>query len=517
MGASLSSAKGLSALLHYNGLIFCYAILMYTCILFPDFVSDRNHNDLIHTYAGRKPAISRATRFSADEFAHRNLFGPLGITDIRWPARQDRQNRDYMFQPSITMTSALLLAGTAQGIFLSIVLFSARERNKTANRYLACLLIVLALGLLDGFFTETNYYMLLPALIGVEWPANFLYGPFIYFYVSSLVRQTRKIPARKVLPHLIPCAALSLYLLPLYLTNSREKAVWWSLTGGSVKADTIRDVDPVIVLVIIQMLIYLAFSLRLIATYTTAIKQNYSSLDKIRLSWLRNLILVFISLCCMYVFFTILSPFYGVYREAGFFLHLSCVVVIFVMGYRGIGQPQIFAGMDDHELLNDKEMGITEHDPPDAPLGTETGTVSKKDKKKYEKSSLTSQQAENLLTKLMSCMEEERPFLEMGLTMPELAEMLSTSPNHLSQVINENLGKNFFDFVNEYRVEEAKKLLVRPESESRFSILDIAMEAGFNSKSSFYNAFKKITGMTPTRYRESHAEHAGVIGGPQNV
>lgn len=309
------------------------------------------------------------------------------------------------------MTSALLLAGTAQGTFLSIVLFRAKERNRTANRYLACLLIVLALGLLDGFLTETNYYILFPALIGIEWPTNFLYGPLIYFYVSSLVGQTLKIPAKKVLPHLIPCAALSIYLLPLYLANSREKAVWWSLTGGSVKADTMRDIDPVIVLVIIQVVIYLALSLRLIATYTTAIKQNYSSLDKIRLSWLKNLILVIISLCCMYVFFTILSPFYGIYREAGFFLHLSCAVVIFVMGYRGIGQQQVFAGMDDHELLNDKAMGIAEHDPPDEPLGTETGVVSEKDKKKYEKSSLTSPQAENLLTKLMSCMEEDRPFL----------------------------------------------------------------------------------------------------------
>ena len=162
-----------------------------------------------------------------------------------------------MFQPSITLISALLLAGTAQGIFLSIVLFKARERNKTANRFLACLLLVLSISLLDGFLTETNYYVFCPALIGVEWPTNFLYGPLIYFYVSSLVKCPPEIPKKRILLHFIPFVALCIYLLPLYLANSSEKLVWWFHAGGNVKADTIADVDPVILLVIVQALVLL--------------------------------------------------------------------------------------------------------------------------------------------------------------------------------------------------------------------------------------------------------------------
>jgi len=71
----------------------------------------------------------------------------------------------------------------------------------------------------------------------------------------------------------------------------------------------------------------------------------------------------------------------------------------------------------------------------------------------------------------------------------------------LSQVINENIGKSFFDFVNEYRVRETKKALADSRSE-QFSILGIAMDAGFNSKSAFYTAFKKYTGMTPSQFKE---------------
>jgi AraC-like DNA-binding protein len=94
-----------------------------------------------------------------------------------------------------------------------------------------------------------------------------------------------------------------------------------------------------------------------------------------------------------------------------------------------------------------------------------------------------------------------KPYLELGFTLALLADKLDISPLHLSQVINENLGKSYFDFVNEYRVQETKKVLTSPEAE-RFSILGIALDAGFNSKSAFYTAFKKHAGMTPTQFKD---------------
>ena len=98
-------------------------------------------------------------------------------------------------------------------------------------------------------------------------------------------------------------------------------------------------------------------------------------------------------------------------------------------------------------------------------------------------------------------MDKEKPYRETGLTLPMLAHMIQVSPHHLSQVINEKLNKSFFDFVNEYRVDDAKKAMTGPDA-GRFSILGIAMDAGFNSKSAFYTAFKKHTGITPSRFKE---------------
>jgi AraC-like DNA-binding protein len=99
-------------------------------------------------------------------------------------------------------------------------------------------------------------------------------------------------------------------------------------------------------------------------------------------------------------------------------------------------------------------------------------------------------------------MEREQPFTDGELTIQKLAEMLSIPAPHLSQTINERLGKSFPDFINSYRVDQAKKKLLDP-SLKHLSILGIAEEVGFNSKSSFNSVFKKHTGMTPSEFRNA--------------
>jgi AraC-like DNA-binding protein len=126
--------------------------------------------------------------------------------------------------------------------------------------------------------------------------------------------------------------------------------------------------------------------------------------------------------------------------------------------------------------------------------------------KKYEKSALTPERSDAFLKRLLDLMEAEKPYTDGGLTLPRLAARLSVSTHHLSQVINERLGQSFNDFPNSYRVEEAKRRLADPSAE-HFSLLAIAEEVGFNSKSSFNAAFKKPTGMTPSEFRQSGQFH----------
>jgi len=96
-------------------------------------------------------------------------------------------------------------------------------------------------------------------------------------------------------------------------------------------------------------------------------------------------------------------------------------------------------------------------------------------------------------------METEKPYLEPRITIAELAQRMDIPVNYLSQVINEQLDQNFFDFINTYRVAEFKRLLAEPDFQ-HYTLLSLAYEAGFNSKSTFNAIFKKITGRTPSDY-----------------
>jgi AraC-like DNA-binding protein len=124
--------------------------------------------------------------------------------------------------------------------------------------------------------------------------------------------------------------------------------------------------------------------------------------------------------------------------------------------------------------------------------------------RKYEKSSLTREEAELDIKRIDRYMKHEKPFLDAEISLPRLAELLKLPRNRLSQLLNEFMNRSFFDLINDYRVEEAKRLLsLSPATDN---ILDIAFDAGFNSKATFNAAFKKSTGMTPSEFRSSEAE-----------
>jgi AraC-like DNA-binding protein len=120
---------------------------------------------------------------------------------------------------------------------------------------------------------------------------------------------------------------------------------------------------------------------------------------------------------------------------------------------------------------------------------------------KYEKSGLTEAKAKQYLAALQQLMESEKPYTNSELTLLQLAEMLVISPHNLSEIINTQLQLNFFDFVNGYRVEKARRDLIDP-TKQHLKILSISFEAGFISKTAFNTIFKKFTNLTPSEYRQ---------------
>ena len=138
---------------------------------------------------------------------------------------------------------------------------------------------------------------------------------------------------------------------------------------------------------------------------------------------------------------------------------------------------------------------------PQSPLADAAGPSNVQ---RYAKSGLGAQQMDEFKQRLTGLMEEQSIYLRPDLTLPELAEMLECSVNHLSQVINAGFGMSFFDYLNHHRVKDAMSLL-HPDAAAANTVLNVALQVGFNSTSTFYVAFKKVTGQTPAQYRKSLA------------
>ena len=201
--------------------------------------------------------------------------------------------------------------------------------------------------------------------------------------------------------------------------------------------------------------------------------------EKISLAWLRRLALVnagvwllYLASFVLYVCKIEVDP-YGI---MDYVFGYAMSVLVYAIGYKGLKQPEIFSGGEIDLLM--KQNG-----------------------KKYERSSLTPEMADDYAAKLQQHMDAVKPFKNAELTLPELAAGLAISPNHLSQIINEKFGQNFFDFINGYRLKEAERALLDPDL-GHLTILAIAYEAGFNSKSAFNVAFKKYAEMTPSQFRK---------------
>ncbi len=363
--------------------------------------------------------------------------------------------------------SVVILLGVFQGIFIGILLLTIKRGNKTANRLLGVLMILFSFSISGFELLRTNLYEKVPYLIGTPPTVIFLFGPFFLIYVKVLTNKQFKFYIKDLL-HLIPFILMLIYRLPFFLKPAEEKLMVLQQHGGSMEGFVVQFIQ------IIHLFTYIFFVKRVIKQHVAKIKTTMSSIDKINLRWINIGTNAFIIIFGMMLIFTLLY-FAGVnlYQYYMTILPVMVSLTIIIIGYLGLQQPVIFP----QEVNNQKS-------------------------KRYEKSTLSDQAADKYLSDLINAMEIKKLYLDNSLTLQKLADELDLPSYHLSQIINERLNQNFFDFINSYRVKEAKKLLTDPKGEL-LTILAVAEEVGFNSKSAFNAAFKKNSGMTPTEFKKN--------------
>lgn len=222
--------------------------------------------------------------------------------------------------------------------------------------------------------------------------------------------------------------------------------------------------------------LYCSLSLHLLYKHGKNIKNNFSYTEKIDLRWLFNLT---VGLLCIWVI--------AAFAEDQYTFAAIVVYVLFI-GYFGIKQVGIFT--------DQKPTAQTLANPVSpAPVEYVTGNA------KYEKSSLSQKTVDQIHRDLEHLMQTERLYRMPGLSLPQLAKQLDVHPNSLSQVINRKEKRNFFDYVNSLRVAEFKNRLASGDIKT-YTLLSLAHDCGFNSKTSFNRNFKSITGLSPSEYLE---------------
>ncbi|MFC2133752.1 helix-turn-helix domain-containing protein [Bacteroidota bacterium] len=331
----------------------------------------------------------------------------------------------------------------------------------------------------------------------------FLFGPLHYFYAKFLISPNLKF--KKIYwIHFLPFLIHRLYTLH-YLFLPDEELI--EIIQG-IATENLPLVSEIFTgIVIFQGIFYMIITLRLLLNYSKRIKECYSSIEKIDLNWLKVVTLMTFSVWILVlIVHSMRMTGTQLFAHHDQIISAATTILIYSMGYLGFRQVEIFSSTSSISslplsVLTNENTGTGITDYSKAPISQ----IDKVNTGKYEKSGLSEEKAKQHLSELINLMEREKPFINSSLTLQDLSEKLSVSTHNLSEVINSQLEKSFFDFINQYRVEEVKKALIDPEREN-YTLLAIALEAGFNSKSSFNSIFKKHTDMTPSEYKKSIIE-----------
>ena len=378
----------------------------------------------------------------------------------------------------------LYLSAIFLSFFLSIVLIT--KRNKTQADYiLAIWLAIIGVHLLTFYLYFTHQHLDYPSIVVLGFSLPLAHGPFLYLYTRQ---QTSSSPFnKKLILNFLPVLLSILLFAEFHFLSLDQKIEVFRQNGQTFKTQLLINVYAIYV----SGIVYIILSLSRLLKYRKSLVHQFSNTEKINLSWLLYLIVWMVVIWIVILFIHEERLIYG-------------AVAFFViwLGYFGIRQVRVFSQntpdfpkeslLRTNKKYEESKLNIIEKslniDFPS--LNDNSGSS------KYQRSTLSEQDASQIHERLMHLMTEQKPFKNPDLTLNELAGILEVHPNYLSQVINSKEKKSFYDLINEMRVEEFIKLISQP-SNQQYTLLAISYDSGFNSKASFNRNFKKYTGLTP--------------------
>jgi len=378
----------------------------------------------------------------------------------------------------IDVFSVFIFLGIFQGLILSLFFIFKPSPNIKANRYQGMLLLSLSLIFFEVVLNLTGYIVKVLPITYSTAALNLLIGPFLFLYV----KRSLELPgSKKELAHFVLPVLYLVYLSFDLIQSNDFKYNTYLLSSNlnlplhevhsTISNDPLKINNYLDLLMAIQVLFYISLSFwKLVKKASQAGTSIFKTNDDVIRS-IRNLIF---HMCVIILIFIIVKT--TLHGNAGnIFIGLYVAVFTLLTTSRVMSSSTYF---DLSVSFLDISMG------------------------KYRKSSLTEEGKQKILGNIIIEFETKQYYLENLASLSDLAKKVGESPHHVSQVLNEKLDKNFFELLAKYRVEKAKMIL-NEDHKNRLTIEEISEMVGYNSKTAFNNAFKKLTGKTPSEFRKS--------------
>lgn len=339
--------------------------------------------------------------------------------------------------------------------------------------------LTLVFGVFGGIVSMPLVLMFAPSLYGFYLPAVFvlflILPPAVFYYVAA---KTAELPPSVLRwrDFILPATG-GMVMIGYWLQPAQAKTAMFiagDLPAGIVPATLVLVTFILIFCWVVASCLYLVATLRRLHEYRSRLRSLYSNLEDRELRWLDWFVVSLVALwaASAFTFVADNTGFDQVVVQELIYILTACLL-LFVVAFASIAPPETV--IEEPVLSND----------PSEP--------------KYARSALTQAHAEQLATRIRSAMTQDALYLDPNLSLQKLSRHVGALPNQVSQTLNEQIGSTFFDFIAHHRIDAAKQLIVGGAANS----LTVSLDVGFNSRSTFYKAFKRETGMTPKAYRDT--------------
>lgn len=355
-----------------------------------------------------------------------------------------------------------------------VLLVKGRSTNRLANRWLAAFVLFVGFLQLDSALIVSRTYFQYPHFYNVFDPFLFGIAPAFYWAAFHFAQPNRRFYWQS-LWHFTPCFLILLLSIPAFLESREEKLALLKVLEE--QGQVLEPVEMVVFALIFgQCMLYIFLSHRRILRHQQNLKQVSSNQEGADLQWF----IYFLYGVALLLFFWVLEiTFYTNFLDGK--MSWMYWLGTFYLGFYAIQQREIYPFAPQE--LAEIEAIIQEKPQPS------TGVTAVDEEQKEA---------------LLHLMETQKPYLDPELSLPKLAQLMQCSTHEMSQLINQGFERNFYQFINTYRIEESKRLM-RDTRLDHLNVLAIGFEAGFNSKTTFNTTFKQMVGMSPVEFRRQGA------------